>query len=91
MANLGELLSPIRWRCRPLLQDVFNAPVEAACIDPAEARNLFNLATYRRNDAENIRETVNAFVLDIPRLSSRNTKKVTFALRRINNGISDKF
>ncbi len=27
----------------------------------AGALNLFNLATYRRNDAENIRDTANAF------------------------------
>lgn len=49
------------------LKDAFNAVVDEARINPAEARTFFNLATYKRNDADDIHEMVNTFIeLDIP-------------------------
>nr|WP_181716151.1 TniQ family protein [Cryobacterium sp.] len=52
---------------RPSLRVAFNAAVEAARINPAEARTLFDLATYKRNGADDIHGVVNAFIeLGIP-------------------------
>lgn len=44
------------------LMDAVNAAIDEARINPAEARTLFNLATYRQNDAENIHDVVNIFI-----------------------------
>ena len=47
--------------------DAFNAAVDEARINPAEARTLFNLATYKRTDADDFHDVVKMFVeLDIP-------------------------
>jgi hypothetical protein len=49
------------------LNDAFNAAVDEARINPAAARTLFNLATYKQNDADRIHDVVNTFVeLNIP-------------------------
>ena len=49
------------------LMDAFNAAVDEARINPAEARTLFNLATYKRTDADDFHDVVKMFVeLDIP-------------------------
>lgn len=51
----------------PSLMDAFNSAVEEARINPAAARTFFNLATYRRSDADDIHDVVNAFIeLNIP-------------------------
>lgn len=49
------------------LMDAFNAAVDEARINPAEARTLFSLATYRRDDADAIHDVANTFIeLGIP-------------------------
>ena len=52
---------------RPTLMDALKEAVDAARVNPADARTLFNLATYKRDDAEHLHEMVNAFIdLSIP-------------------------
>ena len=49
------------------LMEAFNEAVGEARINPAAARNLFNLSTYKRNDADRIHDVVNSFIdLGIP-------------------------
>jgi hypothetical protein len=49
------------------LMEAFNALVDEARINPAAARTFFNVATYKRNDADTIHQMVNDFIeLDIP-------------------------
>lgn len=44
------------------LMEAFNATIDDARRNPVAARDFFNLATYKKNDAESIHAAVNAFI-----------------------------